>query len=89
MLESLLSKVAGLQALNFIKQRLQHRFFSCKYFEIFKNTYLEEHLQTAASGATIFRISANDLTFQRPMFPSYRNQSIDLQSKLIDWIQHD
>ena len=25
-------------------------FFSCEYYEIFKNTYFEEHLPTAASG---------------------------------------
>ena len=27
--------------------------FSCKYFEIFKNTYFEEHLQTAISGGRL------------------------------------
>ena len=27
--------------------------FSCKYCEIFKNTYFEEHLETAASALTI------------------------------------
>ena len=34
---------------NFIKKRLQHKGFSFEYFEIFKNTFLEEHLQTATS----------------------------------------
>ena len=41
-----------LQTCNFIKKRLQHRYFpvlSSEYFEIFKNTYFEEHLLTAAS----------------------------------------
>ena len=37
-----------LQACNFIKKRLQHR-YSSGYCKIFKNTYFEEHLQTAAS----------------------------------------
>ena len=35
---------------NFIKKKLQHRcLFFCKYCEIFKNTYIEEHLRTDAS----------------------------------------
>ena len=41
-----------LQTCNFIKKRLQHRYFpalSSEYCEIFKNTYFEEHLLTAAS----------------------------------------
>ena len=29
--------------------------FSCEYCEIFKNTYFEEHLRTAASVDTILR----------------------------------
>ena len=29
--------------------RFQHKCFSCKHCEIFKNTYFEEHLRTAAS----------------------------------------
>ena len=40
-LEFLFNKVAGLQACNFIKKKLQHR-FSCKICEIFKTTYFEE-----------------------------------------------
>ena len=49
MLESLINKVAALKACNFIKKRLQHSFFFYKYCKIFKNTYFDEHLQTAAS----------------------------------------
>ena len=37
---------------NFIKKRLQHM-FSCEYWKISKNTYLEEHLRTAASEVTL------------------------------------
>ena len=37
-LESLFNKVAGLKA----------EVLSCKYFEIFKSTYFEEHLRTSA-----------------------------------------
>ena len=29
------------------------------------------------------------LTFKRPMFPSYRNQSADFQSKSTDWFLYD
>ena len=38
-LKSLSNKVAGLKTF----------MFSCEYCEIFRNTYFEEHLQTAAS----------------------------------------
>ena len=48
-LKSLFNKVASLQTCNFIKRRLQHRCFSCKIWEIFKNTYFEEYLRTTAS----------------------------------------
>ena len=44
MLESLFNKVAGLQACNFIKRRL-----NVWYCEICKNSYFEEHLRTTAS----------------------------------------
>ena len=39
-LESLFSEVAALLAWNLIKKRFEH-VFSCKYSEIFKNTYFE------------------------------------------------
>ena len=41
----------NLQACYFIKERLQHM-FPFEYRKIFKNTYFEEHLRTAASGNT-------------------------------------
>ena len=47
MLESVFNKSAGLQVYNFIKDSLQMVYF-CKYCEIFKNTYFEEHLRTTA-----------------------------------------
>ena len=49
-LESFLNKVAGLQAFNLMKKRLQ---FSCKYCEIFRNTYFGKHLRAAASGESL------------------------------------
>ena len=51
-----ISEIAGPQAGNFIKKRLQQRCFPVK-FEIFKNTYFEEHMRTAASK------SLSNLTF--------------------------
>ena len=38
-----------LQTYNCIKKRLQHRCFPLNIEKIFKNTYFEEHLLTAAS----------------------------------------
>ena len=49
MLESLFNKVADLNASNFIKKRLRHRYFPVNIAEFFKNIYFEEHLRTAAS----------------------------------------
>ena len=40
------NNVAGLNANNFIKKKLQ--LFFCEIYEIFKNTYFEEHLRTTA-----------------------------------------
>ena len=48
MLEFLFNKVAGLQGCKFIK-KTPTQVFSREYCEIFKNTYFEEHLRTAAS----------------------------------------
>ena len=49
MLQCLFNKVKGLQARNFIKKETPAQVISCEYCEIFKNTYFEEHLQTAVS----------------------------------------
>ena len=46
-LESLFIKAAGL-ASNFIKIETPTQFSFCEYCGIFKNTYFEEHLPTAA-----------------------------------------
>ena len=35
------------------------RVFSCEIYEIFKNTYFEEHLQTATSEGQIKKVAAN------------------------------
>ena len=48
MLESFFNKVAGLQVYIIIK-KLTPTEFSCEYCEIFKNTYFEKSLRTAAS----------------------------------------
>ena len=52
MLESYFKIVAGLKVCNYIKKRLQHRFFFCEYCKIFKKTYFEEHLRPAASASS-------------------------------------
>ena len=51
-MESLFNKVAGLKACNFIKKALT-QVFSCEYYEIFKNTYFEEHLEMALNSTYI------------------------------------
>ena len=48
MLEPLINKTASLEASNFIKETQIHALFY-EICEFFKNTYFEEHPQTAAS----------------------------------------
>ena len=43
-LESLFNKVAGLQACNFITNRLQHRCFPVKFTKFLRTLFLTEHL---------------------------------------------
>ena len=50
MLESLFKKVAGLSPATFLKET-PTQVLSCEICEIFKNTYLEEPLQTTASAS--------------------------------------
>ena len=54
MLESLFNKIAGLQACNFIKKRLQHSCFPVNIVTLFKNTNFQERLQTAAANVFLF-----------------------------------
>ena len=49
MLKSLFNKVAGLMMCNFFKKKKTlAQVFSCKFAEIFKNTYFVEHVRTDA-----------------------------------------
>ena len=59
------NKVAGLNANNFIKKKLQ--VFFCEIYEIFKNTYFEEHLHTTARLA---RTAWDSGTYSEPCQPS-------------------
>ena len=47
-LGSLFNKIVGLQDCKYVKKRLQ-QIFRAKFVKIFKNTFLEKHLQTSAS----------------------------------------
>ena len=44
-LESLFNKVAGLNACNFVKNRLQHRCFAMKFVKFLITPFLTEHLR--------------------------------------------
>ena len=44
-LESLFNKYAGLKACNFIKKRLQHRFFPVKFAKILRTPFFTEHVR--------------------------------------------
>ena len=53
MLESLINKVAGLEARKSIERRLQ-QLFSCEHCEIFKNSFFHRTTLVAASGIERF-----------------------------------
>ena len=53
MLESLFNKVAGPQACDFIKKRLQHRCFPVNIYYILKNTFF--HRTPPAAASEIFK----------------------------------
>ena len=47
--ENLFIKVAYWKSPNFFQNETPTLVFSCKFYQIIKNTYFREHLQTAAS----------------------------------------
>ena len=47
MLEFLFDKFTGLQACNFIKKKLQRRYFPVNFAKLLKNIYFEEYLKMA------------------------------------------
>ena len=62
----------GVQAsdLNFIKTETLKKVFSCEFFEVFKNIYFEQHLQTAGSVGTAR--NPTDIPYL-PLFSMYCN----------------
>ena len=54
MLESLFRKVAGLEARKSVKKETTAKVFSCKYCEIFKNSFFYGTSLVAASGIEPF-----------------------------------
>ena len=70
MLESLLNKVTGLQASNFIKKKLQHRRFSVNIAN-FNNTYFEKHLRTATSDSSYILHRKLNKIIQEPDLPFF------------------
>ena len=57
---SILIKMQAFRPATLLKRRLQHRlFFFWQYCQIFKNSYFEEHLWTAASTSFSFYVSLN------------------------------
>ena len=65
LVESLYNEVAGLKVCSLLIKRLQHKCFTVKIFQIFKNTYFEEHLRTATS------VKAYFIKFVLPLDTSY------------------
>ena len=51
-MKSLLSKAAGRRPATLLKKTLT-QMLSCKYYEISKSTYFQEHLYTAASKVSL------------------------------------
>ena len=58
MLESLFNKAAGLKVYNFIETKTPTQVFSCKYCEIFKNSFFDRTPWVAASVLCFQRVYA-------------------------------
>ena len=67
-------------ACNFIKKETPILVFSCEFFEIFRIYFLKNISQ---------RLLLTSLTLSRRRSISYRNQSIDLLRKSMDWFLYD
>ena len=62
MLESLFNEVVGTILLGTLLKRDSTQVFSHEIYEIFKNTYFEEHLRTTASSSSSLKLDLVDLT---------------------------
>ena len=80
------NKVAGLEDCNFITKRLQ-QVFSSEYCEIFKNTYFEEHLRTAASVLLIIKLVVSIGHLQTFSFNKKHNMEWFLLRRFVDMIR--
>ena len=48
--------------------------FSCKYCEILKNTYFEEHLPTTASVSSLAKLVKLEILFLFSLFPANQKE---------------
>ena len=53
--ENTCTRVCRAKACNLIKKETLAQVFSCEIYEIFKNTFFREHLQTTASELTFLK----------------------------------
>ena len=82
---SFLIKMQGFRPPNFIKKRLEHRCFR-EHWEIFKNTYFEEHLRTAASESFIWFSPAwtNNIRSEKDVFPKIKQNKNRSKTQLYE-----
>ena len=94
------NKLADLKAWNFIKKRLQRRFFSCEICGIFKSTFstehfwwllleMERHFIVFPFFITMIYLNALCLNLSWWRSLLYRNQSFDFLCKSMDWFLYD
>ena len=82
------------ESCNFIKEETLAQMFSCEFFETSKNTFFTKHFRTTVSLSNRKTLDlythCKKLRHQNhKIFPSCKNQLIDLHCKLFDWFLYD
>ena len=78
-----------MKARNFIKKRVQHKCFPVKIAKFLRTSTFKNICKWLLLNESKDLSYKNRLTHYVPVLLSYRNQSIDLHSKSIDWFLHE
>ena len=68
------------KACSFIKERLQHKCVPVNW-EVFKNTYFQVHLQRAASGYGLYKLSGRETNMEKFKELKYVSKKVILSKK--------
>ena len=80
MLVSLFNKVTD-QGLQLYQRETPTQVCSCEYWEVFKNTYFQVHLQRAASGYGLYKLSGRETNMEKFKEVKYVSKKVILSKK--------